>query len=270
MALTEQTSSESSRTSAGDDLSAAWEPGELSGSSRQISDGERIASVASGVILGLLGVSRRNLPGLLIAGVGGGLLYRGTRGEWPLSATLGSRRTDPREKQRRANHDTYVSQTFLINRSPEELYNYWRHFENLPRIMSHLKSVQVLDERRSHWVATAPAIAGGQVEWDAEITRDERNSRIDWRSVEGARVPNRGSVRFAPAPRERGTAVRVIVDYRPPGGNVGRLLASLFHQAPEQQIREDLRNFKRVMEIGEVLTREGQPRGTCFGRGKRE
>ena len=270
MALTEQTSPESSRTPPADDPPGEWESSELSDSNRPISDGERIVSLASGAILGLFGVSRRNLPGLLIAGVGGSLLYRGTRGEWPLSGTLGSRRADPRDKQKRANHDTYVSQTFLINRSPEELYSYWRDFENLPRIMSHLKSVQVLDERRSQWVATAPAIAGGQVEWDAEITRDEPNARIDWRSVEGSRVPNRGSVRFAPAPRERGTMVRVIVDYRPPGGNVGRLLASLFHQAPEQQIREDLRNFKRVMEIGEVLTREGQPRGTCLGRGKRE
>lgn len=269
MAMTEQTITDTSHPPAGD-LPSEWEPGEHSGSGRQISDGERIVSLASGAVLGLLGVSRRSVPGLLLAGIGGSLLYRGTRGEWPLAAALGSHPVDLREKQRRANHDTYVSQTFLINRSPEELYGYWRNFENLPQIMSHLKSVQVLDERRSHWVATAPAIAGGQVEWDAEITRDEPNSRIDWRSVEGARVPNRGSVRFAPAPRERGTMVRVIVDYRPPGGNVGRLLASLFHQAPEQQIREDLRNFKRVMEIGEVLTREGQPRGTCLGRGKRE
>ena len=37
---------------------------------------------------------------------------------------------------------------------------------------------------------------------------------------------------------------------------------------PKRVVREDLRNFKRIMEIGEVLTIIGQPHGTCTGQGK--
>jgi uncharacterized membrane protein len=57
--------------------------------------------------------------------------------------------------------------------------------------------------------------------------------------------------------------IRVQLKYSPPGGQLGRWVAKLFGEEPEQQIREDLRNFKRVMEIGEPLTTSGQPHGAC-------
>src|SRR5262245_48192537 len=50
-----------------------------------------------------------------------------------------------------------VAQAITINRSPEELYRFWRDSQNLPRFMKHLESVQVRGEKRSHWVAKAPA-----------------------------------------------------------------------------------------------------------------
>ena len=246
------------------------------GSYENVGGGERLVSVASGAILAMLGLGRRDLTGLAIAAVGGGLIYRGATGHCPVYGTFGldSASEQPHERTRRrrlqANHGTYVSQSFLINRSPEELYSYWRNFENLPRIMTHLKSVHVIDDRRSHWVARAPKLAGGQVEWDAEITADEPNSRIEWRSTGDADVPNTGAVHFKQAPGDRGTAVRVVIDYRPPGGELGRMAAMLFGEHPDRQIREDLRNFKRTMEIGEIVTISGQPRGTCTGQGRRE
>ena len=144
----------------------------------------------------------------------------------------------------------YVN-TITVNRPPAEVYNFWRNFENLPQFMSHLESVRVIDERRSHWVAKGPA--GTRVEWDAEITDDRPDHAISWRSLEGADVENYGSVRFDPAPGKRGTEVRVELEYNPPAGALGAGIAKMFGEAPEQQIKGDLFRLKQVLEIGEVV-----------------
>ncbi|HEY1402568.1 MAG TPA: SRPBCC family protein [Pyrinomonadaceae bacterium] len=153
-----------------------------------------------------------------------------------------------------------VNKSIVINSSPEELYQFWHDFENLPRFMHHLESVRVDGDGRSHWVATAPA--GTSVEWDAEITEDRPNELIAWRSLEGADVYNRGSVRFERAPGGRGTIVRVEIDYDPPGGGLGAAVAKLLGEEPELQIGSDLRRFKQVIETGEVVVSEGTTRGT--------
>jgi uncharacterized membrane protein len=144
-----------------------------------------------------------------------------------------------------------VRKAITVNRSPDEVYRFWRDLSNLPRFMSHLQSVDVIDESRSHWVARAPA--GGTVEWDAEIVDDRPNQRIAWQSLEGSEVENAGSVTFTPAPGERGTEVRVALRYLPPAGATGRAIARLFGQEPGQQIEADLRAFKQVIETGEVV-----------------
>lgn len=173
------------------------------------------------------------------------------------------------DHERRRNGTRVVS-TFLINKSPEELYRFWHNFANLPTFMEPLQSVQVIDEKRSHWVTRAPSIAGGKVEWDAQITRDDPNTCIEWQSLPGSDVINSGAVRFEKAPGDRGTMVHVTLDYQPPAGQLGRWVAKLFGEVPERQIKEDLRNFKRLMETGEIITTIGQPRGTCLGAGKRQ
>jgi uncharacterized membrane protein len=149
------------------------------------------------------------------------------------------------------NRTIEVRKAITVNRPPEEVYRFWHDFQNLPRFMNHLESVQVTGDRRSHWKAKAPA--GTAVEWDAEVTDDQPNRLIAWRSVEGAQVDNSGSVRFTPAPGERGTEVHVELRYSPPGGVIGATIAKLFGEAPEQQVEDDLRRFKQVMETGEVV-----------------
>lgn len=145
----------------------------------------------------------------------------------------------------------HVHKAITVNRPPEEVYQFWRNFENLPSFMSHLESVQTTGERRSHWKAKAPA--GMTVEWEAEIIEDRPNEQIAWRSVEGADVDNSGTVRFQPAPGSRGTEIHVELHYSPPGGRLGAAVAKLFGEAPDQQIGDDLRRFKQVMETGEVV-----------------
>ena len=151
-----------------------------------------------------------------------------------------------------------VIRTITINHAPDEVYRFWRNFENLPRFMQHLESVEVLDDRRSHWKAAAPA--GRTVEWDAEITEDRPGELIAWRSLEGADISHSGRVRFLKAPGDRGTEVHVELHYDPPAGKLGTAVAKLFGEEPGQQVDRDIRRFKQVMETGEVvLSREPTP-----------
>jgi uncharacterized membrane protein len=125
--------------------------------------------------------------------------------------------------------------------------------------MYHLEEVQVRGSGRSHWKAKAPA--GATVEWDAEMTEDRPNERIAWRSLPDADVTNSGSVEFRRAPGNRGTEVRVEIRYDPPSGKLGALVAKLFGEEPSQQIGDDLRRLKQVLEVGEVVRSEASPEG---------
>jgi uncharacterized membrane protein/uncharacterized protein YjeT (DUF2065 family) len=155
--------------------------------------------------------------------------------------------------------DKPVMKSITINRPIEEVYAFWHNFENLPRFMSHLESVQVTGDRRSHWKAKAPA--GTTVEWDAEMTEDSPNERIAWRSLEGADVYNTGSVNFEPAPGNRGTEVHVELEYKPPAGKLGKVVAKLLGEEPDIQVADDLRAFKQVIETGEVVIADGSIQG---------
>jgi uncharacterized membrane protein len=159
-----------------------------------------------------------------------------------------------------------VEKVVTVNRSAEECYTFWRNLENLPRFMRHLESVEAIDERRSHWVAKAPA--GTTVEWDAEITEDRPNQMLAWRTLEGSDIPNSGTVRFEPAPPGRGTILRVSMQYDPPAGQLGAAVAKLFGEEPQQQVADDLRRFKQLLETGEIPTTVGQSAGkrSAIGR----
>jgi len=68
-----------------------------------------------------------------------------------------------------------VKKAITVNRLPDELYQFWHNFENLPRFMEHLEAVRVTGAGRSHWTAsrcsgasTAPSLAA---EWHSGSTR---------------------------------------------------------------------------------------------------
>jgi uncharacterized membrane protein len=155
--------------------------------------------------------------------------------------------------------DVHIETSIAIDRSPEELYAFWRDFTNLPVFMMNLESVTPLDSTRSHWIANGPL--GKRVEWDAEVYNEKENELIAWRSLENADVINAGSVRFQAGPEGHGTFVRVTVNYNPPAGAIGASLAKLLGAEPEQLIKEDLRRLKQIMEAGEMATIDGQTSG---------
>jgi len=212
------------------------------------SEAGRWASLIGGGALVLLGLRQRSLRGALMAVAGGGLAYKAATSQGGVQEALGM------------NQAIKVEKTVTINQPVEELYRFWHDFENLPTFMRHLKSVKVMSDKRSHWVANAPL--GASVEWDADIIEDRENEFISWASVEGADVDNSGFVRFKPAPADRGTEVKVVIEYNPPGGAIGAAIAKLFGEEPEQQIGDELSRFKMLMEAGEIATNEGQPRGS--------
>jgi uncharacterized membrane protein len=158
-----------------------------------------------------------------------------------------------------ATGEVRLQKSITVNRSPEECYRFWHDFESFPRFMTHLHTVQLTGDNRMHWVAAGPA--GSSVEWDAELVADEPGEHIAWRSLEGSQVDNEGVVRFEPAPGGRGTILRVFMRYSPPGGIAGALVAKMFGEEPSQQIDEDLRRFKWLIETGEIPTTVGQPSG---------
>lgn len=225
---------------------------------------ERLISAMAGSVLALYGLRRFSLGGLATAAVGGGLLYRGVTGHCPAYEQLGKSTVgegaSPEQYFERGIH---VVATFTINKPAEELYRFWHNFENLPKFMTHVRSVSAADDKRSHWVVDGPA--GKSIHWDAEVINDEPNRLIAWRSLGGAEVDNAGSVNFNQLDHDRGTEVKVVLDYIPPAGKVGATLAWFFGKSGQQQVREDLRHFKEMMEAGEIPTTEGQPVGSCRG-----
>jgi uncharacterized membrane protein len=218
---------------------------------------ERLLSVFAGSALLFYGLTQRTARGLGMALAGGGLVARGASGHSELYSALGVN-TASEEERSPAKQAVKVTKTVTVDAPAGDLYRFWRNFENLPRFMRHLQAVQVIDERRSHWVTKGPA--GMTVAWDAEIINEVENEHIAWQSTEPADLYNAGSVHFHPV-THRGTEVRVVIRYTPPAGALGVAFAKLFGEAPSQQVAEDLRRFKSLIEAGEIPTTAGQPVG---------
>lgn len=218
-------------------------------------DRERIMVGAGGAALVYRGLKRGDWLGVVAAAAGSGLLVLSAMGRNPLARAAGLHIVETRHGGRRIE----VVKSVTIDRPAADLYSYWRDFRNLPAIMPHLRSVDVLSDQRSHWVADAPA--GLTVAWDAEIVNENPGTLIAWQSCEGSAIANWGVVRFIQAAGGRGTQVKVELEYQSPAGATGAILAKLFEEEPSHQVHEGLRRFKQLMETGEVITVEGQPRG---------
>lgn len=222
-----------------------------------INEPQRVTSLVAGGILAFAGLAtlivQKRLTGLALAAAGGELLRMGITGNSVVLQALGvNAATTGLSNQVSVPHQQgiKIEESVVINRPVEALFYVWRNFENLPYFMDHLKTVKVMDNNRSHWIAKAPI--GLQVEWDAEIINEERNALIGWRSLEGSQINNAGSVRFKPSDDGRSTEVTVTLKYDPPGGAIGAAFAKLFGEEPQIQIKDDLRRFKWMMEVGDV------------------
>ncbi|MBC8165285.1 MAG: DUF2892 domain-containing protein [Bryobacteraceae bacterium] len=235
-----------------------------------VGENERLFSLVAGAGLLAYGLTRRDRTGLGLAAIGSGLAWRGATGHCTCyqafgmntvirghSKGTGSRGGVSYQVGIRVDHE------IRIRKSPEELYNFWRNFENLPRFMHHLESVQVKENGVSHWVVRGPA--GLRVEWDAETINEIENQLIGWRSLHGSQVDNGGSVHFEPA-ADGTTIVRVALQYKPLAGNVGAAVARWLGEDPSVMIREDLQRFRELMETGTVTARSNNKNAAADSR----
>ncbi|MEV4287872.1 SRPBCC family protein [Nonomuraea bangladeshensis] len=161
-------------------------------------------------------------------------------------------------RARKARSPLQVRASITINKPRAEVYRFWRDLENLPTFMTHLESVRTLGGGRSRWRAKGPVV---DLEWEAEIIDERAGDLIAWRSVPGKGVRNAGLVSFTDGPAGRGTVVDVSLEYGMRGRKLAAAVARMFGEHPEQQVRDDLRRFKQVMETGEVVRSEGSPEG---------
>lgn len=232
--------------------------------SKNVGTADRVISAVVGggmMALGLWRVTRSPWR-LAIALAGSPLLERALSGRSAIYRALGLSSNKRAEGERRGvstERSKYVQSAVTINAEPARIYQFWHQFENLPRFMLHLESVSRLEGGGWHWVAKAPL--GKTVEWDAEVTQDITDRLIAWRSRPGSEIANEGTVEFAAAPGGRGTEVRVRLMYEPPAGKLGVLVAKLFGEEPQQQVDEDLRRLKSLIETGEIPTIAGQSSG---------
>jgi len=201
-----------------------------------------------GGMLALSGLARGGIGGVATTAVGGGLVFAAMNkgaGVRSLNAVTHHGATVKEER------------SVTIGKPREELYRFWRDLTHLPRFMEGIESVVVRDETHSHW--TMLLSTGGRVEWGAEVFADEPGTRIAWRSLEGSDIANAGTVTFKDGPPGRDTVVSLVINYEPPAGPLGKLVAQLMPQEPGKVGGKALRRFKQLMETGEIATAEYRP-----------
>jgi uncharacterized membrane protein len=216
----------------------------------------RLASLVGGAALITLAARDRSWRGVGLALAGAPLVWRGATGNWPVPRSVAERLPESLSESLPATIETSVT----VNRPGQEVWELWRRLENLPRFMRHLESVEELGDGRSRWVGKSPV--GLRVEWEAEIVEEREGRLLSWRSLPGSRIHNAGSVFFEDATGGRGTVVRVVMEVSAGGRlGLGRAVGRVLGPITSQQVHEDLRRFKSLLEAGEIPTTVGQPAG---------
>ena len=226
---------------------------------RKMAPQKRFLYGITGGALVAFGLRQRSFLGGLAALIGTDLVTNGATGHHLHEFLGAAEHLGPRGTRIPHQVGIQVQRSVLVNASPQDAYAFIRNLENLPRFLKHLKNVQITDEKRSHWTIAGPG--GKAIEWDAEIITDSPNHVISWRSLDHPDVKSAGSVHFEPAIGNRGTVIRVRMQYLPIGGALRAFLGKLFGEDPDLQLDEDLHRLKQVLETGEIATTQGQPRG---------
>jgi uncharacterized membrane protein len=212
------------------------------GSIVNVSDRERIASVALGFFFFSRGIKKLNL---FRAGLGSYLIYRGATGHCPVyhQAQRGKYTSTP--------ESVNISTTFIVNKPKDEVYRSWRKLENLPLFMKHLKSVKEIDDKNSHWELNVPGDVTA-IQWDATIVKEEEGDLIAWKSLPGATIENAGKVSFKDALGRAGTELTVLITYKPPAGYLGSTFGWLLQPVFTKTIEKDILGFKEYIEVGVI------------------
>lgn len=200
---------------------------------------ERIATGLAGAAAILFGAYRRGVSGVVTAGIGSALVVRAITGRCPAYRARAARR------------GIHVRRAITIQAKPDEIYAMWRDLSNLPRFMSHVKSVTDEGNNLSHWVVD---VGGKELDWRAEIVEDSPNRRLRWKSTEGD-IRHEGEIDIRELSGDRGTVIEVKMHYFPPGGLlVAAPLYGLLRKVAKVDIGTELARLRQLLETGEIAT----------------
>ncbi|MFU8804698.1 MAG: SRPBCC family protein [Bradymonadaceae bacterium] len=208
--------------------------GRLSGPRRFVRRVGRLVPTMGGSALIIYGLSRRSRGGIGLAMLGGGIVLRQIRQNLRLLGEVPMLR---------------IEESIIVSRPIEEVYQYWREFENFPSFMANVEVVRSLERGRSFWMASVPG-TNQTFSWEAQLTEERPNERLRWRSVEDADIYNEGEVFFRRLPNGGGTEVFVRMAYEPPTGKLGRGVMRFLNAVPATFVRDDLERLKRLLETG--------------------
>jgi uncharacterized membrane protein len=203
---------------------------------------ERLLSAALGGFLLFNSLTKKDKSSIPKAVAGGYLLFRSISGHCALYSTTGKSRLPNPSKT------INIRTKLVVNKPRNEVYAFWRKLENLPLFMTHLESVEKIDEKYSYWKAKFPI----HLEWKAEIVKEREGEFIGWSSTEDATIRNAGKVEFNDHLGGKGTEINVVIAYHPPLGAVGAGLSKIFNKKFEKMIKKDIRNFKTYIETGVI------------------
>ena len=210
----------------------------------EVSREQRRGTLILGGALLALGLRRVSFGGAALALTGGALLYR------ELARQPGQAGAKTSE----------VTRSVTIGRSADELYSSWRGAGHLPRVMEHFAVITETDQDQAHWTVRVPG--GRSFSWDTRVVDDRPGELLSWQSLPGTELPNRGEVRFRPAPGDRGTEVTLHLHFQPPGGALGAAAAKALNGlVPSLLVGDALRRFKSLVETGEIPTLDRNPSG---------
>jgi uncharacterized membrane protein len=208
---------------------------------RNVGTRERVISSVAGLLIGINALRNFRRGGFSLLLPAGFLLWRGATGYCPVNNWIGRNTAEsPKSFE--------LTKSVRISRDRSEVYNYWRGLENLPMIMKHINRVEKISDNQYHWEAT---FNNQKFNWNAEILEDLPNQRISWRSLQPSDVDNSGSVEFNEVPE--GTEVKVTMIYRPAESEGGYLIASVLNPLFKQIVKQDLNDFKRNVESGDII-----------------
>ncbi len=199
---------------------------------------ERILMVAAGsyLLYKALSTKEKNIKQSI---AGGTMLFRGVSGYCPVY--------DAMDRSGKFNaQNVNIRTSITVDKPVDEVYNFWRNLENLPRFMSHLKNVNEVDRITSEWTAKGPA-GIGQVSWKAQILMDEPGEMLSWCSLPDSTVDNAGKVVFKKI-SDNQTEIDVTISYHAPLGVAGEAAAKLLNPVFETMVKKDIENFKSVLE----------------------
>lgn len=241
---------------------ATFDTGAARPNSINVGSRERTASLLGGGALVAVGLLRGHLSGLALAAAGALIARRGLKGHCDVYEALGvnTARHEAADPHLLYEHGVKIEGAIAVNKPARELYDYWRDLTHLGRFMTNVERVEIRDDGHSHWILRAPA--GTTIEYDAEIINDEPGRLIAWRSVGGADIQHAGSVRFVEMAPGVSTTVKLNIEYIPPVGVLGEWgekLLRVVGQSPENDLRQSLRNFKQLMETGDLTNAAGTP-----------